>query len=184
MLGGMLHLIYSATEQVAPVAEQVSATPMNLILTVLASAFGGAILTGTITIWSKRMDLKAEQQKRAEDLIFERERWIREEKLSVYTKYLTVARSCMNDARIKARKTQASETRIELIPLSSHLRLLAGSKIADQAVSFNTSLKRLIRLQNKPEEFLVEQDITRKKFRVLLDIMQEDLGIEIQNQAS
>lgn len=180
----MLLLFYSATETVAPVAEQVSATPPNLILTVLASAFGGAILTGAITIWSKKLDLKAEQQKRAEDLVFERERWIREEKLSVYTKYLTVARSCMNAARIRARNTQASATRMELIPLSSHLRLLAGDQIANQAVSFNTSLKRLVRLHNKPEDFLVEQEITRKKFSVLLEFMQKDLGIETQNQAS
>lgn len=178
----MLQLFYDATETVAPIAEHATAGTPNVLLTVLASAFGGAILTGAITIWSKRMDNKAAEQKRQADLEAERERWIRQEKLAVYTKYVTMARSCVNDAALNSTRERARITRSEMVPIASHLRLLAGNKIANKAVFVNAKLKPLVKAGSRPDSITEAQEVVKTRFSELIALMQKDLGIEIQNQ--
>ncbi|MDQ0093457.1 hypothetical protein [Paeniglutamicibacter psychrophenolicus] len=174
----MLQIFYSATETVAPVVAQASTTPPNLVLTVLASAFGGATLTSFVSIWSKKSEIKADRQKRTEDEEAERQRWIRGEKLSVYSKFATVARSCMNDAGVSARVQNARDSRNELVAMNSLLRLLASEQIAKDAVAHSIKLKQLIGLRTQPDKFQEVREIVRNDLHLLLEEMQRDLGIK------
>ena len=73
----MLQLFYSAAETVTSAAEQAASAPPSLFWTIIASAFGGALITSGVTIWAKFAESKAEYRK-----------WLRDEKLSTYVEYL------------------------------------------------------------------------------------------------
>lgn len=69
----MIQLFYSAAETITPAGEQTASAPPSLFITIVASAFGGALLTSLVTIWAKFADSKAEHEK-----------WLRNEKYNAY----------------------------------------------------------------------------------------------------
>lgn len=70
----MDHLTFAQSVEVA--TQQASNQP-DLFWTIIASAFGGAVITSGVTIWAKYRDSKTEHQK-----------WLRQERLAAFVELL------------------------------------------------------------------------------------------------
>lgn len=197
-------------QAVEETAQQVLSSP-DLFWTIIASAFGGAVITSGVTVWSKiadsksdkrkreedrsleqakraedfkaeqtrrREDFRFEREKRVEDLEAERQKWVREEKLAVYAKYITMARSCVNDSGVGSQLIRAKTTRTEMVAETSLLTLLAGQQIGELAKDLTIALKKYIAAYNLTDGAREEAyNSAYTLLNRLSSAMQSDLGL-------
>lgn len=156
--------IYLA-QAVEDTAQQAASTP-DLFWTIIASAFGGAIITSGVTIWSKFAETKAEHK-----------RWLREEKLKVYSEFSELGyriTGLVTDQKLD----EAHDKMNDLIFAIAQIRLLAPSQIALGALSYERSARSMFRaaldspdkLDDLRQEVIVSLDALMQKMKIDLSI--------------
>lgn len=146
----MLQLFYSVAEIITPAVEQVASAPPSLFITIVASAFGGALITSGVTIWAKFADSKAEHRK-----------WLREEKFKTYVDAQIIFQGLQSKEHLAGllkqdstgliTRTHSAFSRIDLLaPL--HVRAAVGdarSKLTShdddaQVKAFKSAISKLL----------------------------------------
>lgn len=106
----------------APAVEQVASAPPSLFITIVASAFGGALITSGVTIWAKFADSKAEHRK-----------WLREEKLSSYVDFIRMADHVYYALNGKVKPDDHSKFMGEITMAVTRIDLLASADVAQKS---------------------------------------------------
>ena len=158
---------YYFAEAVQKTTEQTSNQP-DLFWTIIASAFGGALITSAVTIWSKLSDSKSEHK-----------RWLREEKLKAYSEYGKLTYECLNQVSSNNMEQEAGQTRVEIMNLTARISLLSSEAMYEECDAVQGELKRVISLKiSKSADFRRARDKVAEEAANLFQKMQKDLGIK------
>ncbi|MGQ3385308.1 hypothetical protein [Glutamicibacter sp. TV12E] len=143
----MLQIIYIAAECAVPAAEQANNSP-NLFWTIIASAFGGALMTSGVTIWAKFADSKSEHRK-----------WKRETRLKIYSEAARLHRKAYQklDAVVATEdfdKQEYGDKLISCIDQLQELEIFWGELELVGSLGFEKEMESYIEFINETSERL------------------------------
>ena len=168
----MFQLLYSAAETIAPAAEQAASTPPSLFITIVASAFGGALITSGVTIWAKFAESKAEHKK-----------WLRQEKLKAYSNFSELGYR-ITSLVTEGKLDEAYENMTDLIFAIAQIRLLAPSQISMKTLTYQSSVRVMFdAAKDNPEDLDSARRNAVLDLDALMITMKTDLSIALHKSA-
>lgn len=152
----MFQILYSASEAVIPSAGPAVSTPPSLFWTIIASAFGGALITSAVTVWAKFTDSKTERYK-----------WFREEKLATYVEFNRVSEHIYYSVSQKLSNEGFADFIRDMLNVMARVELLASAEVSKQC--------RKVRACVSAGRSTAEWEKYREESKKLLELMRSDL---------
>ncbi|MFJ2144151.1 hypothetical protein ACIOJF_02475 [Glutamicibacter sp. NPDC087831] len=156
----MIQLFFKAVDVTTPTAEQAANSSPDLFWTIIASAFGGALLTSAVTLFTKWRDSKNEHKK-----------WLKDQKLKAYSDLQAIFIQSRTHDPIAGKSSEVQNDFIDnYFALNSHMKLLAPDSI-------NVALRELVQvfnLRQDPEKaHIYDSHLTK-----VTNNMRKDLGVK------